>query len=119
MLRSAYPPGGTPLDSLIPQALVVVDSRQGGPPNFETESDRVSAHRENDCNGCGCSVGSTVAGGRSVLQGRFVRPASERLSGGPRAMNAQKTSEISPFFKVGNRTASAHRPKEAKIGVSL
>ena len=37
MLRSAYPPGGDPLDSLIPQALVVVDSRQGGPPNFETE----------------------------------------------------------------------------------
>jgi hypothetical protein len=33
MLRLAYPPGGDPLDSLIPQALVVVDSRQSGPPS--------------------------------------------------------------------------------------
>ena len=33
MLRLAYPPGGDNLDSLIPQALVVVDSRQSGPPS--------------------------------------------------------------------------------------
>jgi hypothetical protein len=34
MLRLAYPPGGTPSISLIPpKALVVVDSRQSGPPS--------------------------------------------------------------------------------------
>ena len=34
MLRLAYPPGGTPSIYLIPpKALVVVDSRQSGPPS--------------------------------------------------------------------------------------
>jgi hypothetical protein len=57
-------------------------------------------------------------GGRGAAEHRRIdhRRAAVAVAAGTkdRKPRSCRGSEISPFFKVGNTTASAHRPKEAK-----